>query len=209
MIIVYTLGSASPNIRKISIMLEEIGLAFTVRRVEKLSNGKYPQDFIAINPNTTVPTIVDQDTGNIIFESGAILHYLAEKAHKLLPENLIARGEVIKWLMFEVANVGPVMGELFHYMLMDTDEISAAHLQRYKDKVARHCAILEQRLDGREYLCNEYSIADIALYPWTVILEDMADIHLQDYPRLQKWANLISNRPAVLRSAQFDTAFSA
>lgn len=207
MIIVYTLGSASPNIRKISIMLEEVGLAFTVRRVEKLSNGKYPPDFIAINPNTTVPTIIDQDTGNMIFESGAILHYLAEKTRKLLPENHIARGEVIKWLMFEVANVGPVMGELFHYM-MDTDEISAAHLQRYKDKLAHHCAILEQQLAGRDYLCNAYSIADIALYPWTVILEDMADINLGDYPRLQNWANRISNRPAVLRSAHFDSVLS-
>ena len=202
MIIFYTMHSESPNIRKISIMLEEIGLPYTVKRVEKQSDGKFAADFVAINPNATVPAIVDTDTGVTLFESGAILYYLAEKTKKLLPANLKARAEVVKWLMFEVANMCPAMVELYHYMLIDSEEIPNAVLQRYKDKLVRYCSILNQQLDGREYLCGEYSIADIALYPWSVILEDMAEINLGDYPNLKNWATIISNRSAAQPSVQ-------
>ncbi len=197
MIIFYTTNSASPNMQKISILLQETGLPHTVKRVEKQSDGKLPGDFIAINPNATLPAIVDQDTGAAVFESGAILYYLAEKAKKLLPVDLKSRSEVIKWLMFEVANMGPVMGELYHYMLLEEVEISGVHLQRYKDKLAGYCALLERQLDGREYLCGGYSIADIALSPWSVIVEDMAEVSLGDYPNLKNWASAIGNRPAV------------
>lgn len=202
MIIFYTTPSESPNMRKISIMLEEIGLPHTVKRIEKQSNGEFAADFIAINPNATVPAIVDTDTGITLFESGAILYYLAEKTKKLLPTNLKDRAEVVKWLMFEVANMCPAMVELYHYMLIDSEEIPNAVLQRYKDKLVRYCSILNQQLDGREYLCGEYSIADIALYPWSVILEDMAEINLGDYPNLKNWATTISNRSAAQPSAQ-------
>ena len=194
MIIFYSMHSVSPNIRKILIMLEEIGLPYTVNHVEVQSNGEFAADFLEINPNATVPAIVDTDTGATIFESGAILYYLAGKTNKLLPINLKARAEVVKWLMFEVANVCPAMVELYHYLLMDSGKIPNAVLQRYKDKIARYCSILNQQLDGREYLCGEFSIADIALYPWTVILEDMAEINLGDYPNLKNWTTAISNR---------------
>lgn len=197
MIIFYTMHSESPNIRKISIMLEEIGLPYTVKHVEKQSNGEFAADFVAINPNATVPAIVDTDTGTTLFESGAILYYLAEKTRKLLPTNLQDRAEVVKWLMFEVANMCPAMVELYHYILIDSGGIPDAVLQRYKDKLARYCSILNRQLDGREYLCGEYSIADIALYPWSVILEDMAEIDLRDYPNLKNWAIAIGNRSAA------------
>lgn len=197
MIIFYTMHSESPNIRKISIMLAEIGLPYTVKRVEKQSNGEFAADFVAINPNATVPAIVDTDTGITLFESGAILYYLAEKTRKLLPTNLKDRAEVVKWLMFEVANMCPAMVELYHYMLIGSEEIPDAILQRYKGKLVRYCSILNQQLDGREYLCGEYSIADIALYPWSVILEDMAEINLGNYPNLKNWATAIGNRSAV------------
>ncbi len=202
MIIFYTMHSESPNMRKISIMLEEIGLPYTIKRVEKQSNGEFAADFIAINPNATVPALVDTDTGITLFESGAILYYLAEKTQKLLPTNLKARAEVVKWLMFEVANMCPTMVELYHYMLIDSGEIPDAILQRYKDKLVRYCSILNHQLDGREYLCGEYSIADIALYPWSVILEDMAELNLDDYPNLKNWATTISARSAAQPSAQ-------
>ena len=104
--------------------------------------------------------------------------------------------------MFEVANMCPAMVELYHYMLIDSEEIPEAVLQRYKDKLALYCSILNQQLNGREYLCDEYSIADIALYPWTAILEDMAEINLGDYPNLKNWATTISNRSAAQPSAQ-------
>lgn len=196
MIVLYTIKSISPNIHKILIMLEEIGLPYIVRYVEKKDDGTFTDDFTAINPNATVPAIVDQDTGASIFESASILFYLAEK-HKMLPKDLSARGDIIKWVIFEAANVGPVVGELYHYMVVADQEISNVHMQRYKDKLAHFCSILDQKLNDRAYLCNEYSIADIALYPWMVVLEDMADITLSDYPNLHAWAANISNRTAL------------
>jgi GST-like protein len=200
MIILYTMQSVSPNIRKITMMLEETSLPYTVKQMEKQSNGSLPDDFLAINPNGTVPAILDEDNGAVLFESGAILHYLAEKSNMLIPEELKARGEAVKWLMFEVANMGPTMGELFHYMLKASDDIADIHLQRYKDKVAQFCTILDRRLDGCEFLCGEYSIADIAHYPWYGVLEDMADINLSHYPNLKNWATSISQRPAAMAS---------
>ncbi|HUX89680.1 MAG TPA: glutathione S-transferase family protein [Gallionellaceae bacterium] len=198
MITLYTMQSSSPNILKISMMLKETGLPYTVKRMEKQNNGHLPVEFLAINPNATVPAILDQDNGAIIFESGAILHYLAEKSGKYLPADLITRGEALKWLMFEVANMGPTMGELFYYMLHATDEIADIHLQRYKDKVAQFCTILDHQLDGRKFLCGEFTIADIALYPWCAVLEDMADVNLCDYPKLENWAFSIGKRPAAM-----------
>lgn len=201
MIILYTMLSASPNIRKISMMLNEVGLPYSVHKFEKQSDGKLPDDFLAINPNGTVPAILDEDNGAVLFESGAILYYLAEKSGKLLPPDLKTRAEAVKWLMFEVANMGPTMGELYHYMLRASDELADVHLQRYKDKVAQFCAILDLQLQGREFLCGEYSIADIALYPWYGVLEDMADVNLQNYPHLGEWASRIGQRAAAKSTA--------
>lgn len=200
MITLYTMQSASPNILKISMMLKETGLPYTIKRMEKQNNGQLPDDFMAINPNGTVPAILDEDNGAVLFESGAILHYLAEKSGKYLPADLKARSETMKWLMFEVANMGPTMGELFYYLLHARDEIANIHLQRYKDKVAQFCTILDRQLDGREFLCGEFTIADIALYPWYGVLEDMADVNLSDYPKLENWAFLIGKRPAAMAS---------
>jgi GSH-dependent disulfide-bond oxidoreductase len=200
MIILYTLLSASPNIRKITVMLHETGLPYTIKKIERAIDGKLPADFLAINPNATVPAIQDEDNGAVIFESAAILHYLAEKSGKFLPADLKARGEVMKWLIFEAANMGPTMGELYHYMLRADDDLPEMHLQRYKDKVAQFCAVLEGQLEGREYLGGDYSIADIVLYPWSDILEDMADVNLADYPRLKNWASRIATRPAAIAS---------
>lgn len=202
MIVLYTKQSDSPNIRRVSIMLQETGLPYTVRHVEKGEDGKFPDAYLAISPNATVPAIVDQENGASLFESGAILLYLAEKTKQLLPADLKSRGEVFKWLMFEVANLGPAMSELYHSLILETAEVSEAHLQRYRDKLARYCSILEQRLDGREYLCGDYSIADIALYPWCVVLEDFAEVNLGDYPRLSRWAATIGKRPAVIRAVE-------
>lgn len=200
MIILYTMLSSSPNIRKISMMLHETGLPYAVHKFERQADGNLPEDFLAINPNGTVPAILDEDNGLVLFESAAILHYLAAKSGKLLPADLKTRGEAVKWLVFEAANMGPTMGELYHYMLRASEELADVHLRRYKDKVAQFCAILERQLQGREYLGGEYSIADIALYPWSAVLEDMADVNLSDYPNLNNWAHRISQRPAATAS---------
>lgn len=194
MITFYSLSSNSPNIRKISIMLNETGLPYCIKDIHGQSDGDLAGDFLAISPNGTVPAIVDEDNGVVLFESGAILHYLAEKSGSLLPPGIKERSEVMKWLMFEVSNMGPTMGEIFHYLVKASDEIPDVHLQRYKDKVAQFCAILDRQLDAREYLCGDYSIADIALYPWHVVLEDLADVNLSDYPNMDNWAKRISKR---------------
>jgi GST-like protein len=201
MIVLYSLLSHSPNIRKISMMLNETGLPYTIQKFERQSDGMLPTDFMAINPNGTVPAILDEDNGAVIFESGAILHYLAEKTGKFLPSDLKTRGETVQWLIFETANMGPTLGELYHYMLRASEDIAEVHLQRYRDKVSKFCEVLERQLEGRDYLCGDYSIADMALFPWAGILEDMADVKLSDYPNLSAWVNRINRHPAAMATA--------
>lgn len=201
MIILYMMQSTSPNIRKITMMLNETGLPYAVHKFEKMLDGKLPEEFLAINPNGTVPAILDKKNGAVLFESCAILYYLAEKSGKLFPAEIKARGEVMKWLMFEAANMGATMGELFYYLLQASDELDDVHLQRYKDKITQFCAIMDRQLEGVAFLCGEYSIADIALYPWYGVLEDMADVSLLNYPHLKKWADTISQRSAAIASA--------
>jgi len=202
MIVFYRIPGDSPNMRKVALMLNETALPHTIRQVERQDNGQLAEDFRRINPNATVPAITDQDTGVTLFESGAILHYLAEKTGQLLPTNIQTRAEAMKWLMFEVANVGPTMLEAYHYLLTDTGELPAAVLQRYKAKLAHFGTILDQQLAGRDFLCGEYSIADIALYPWTLIWEDMSDVNPTTYPHLHKWMSTISARPATQAALQ-------
>jgi len=203
MIVLYSLQSNSPNIRKITMMLKETGLPYTIQKFERPSGGTVPDELLAVSPNGTVPAILDEDNGSVIFESGAILYYLAEKTGKFLPSNLKDRGETMKWLVFESANMGPTIGELYHYLLRTAEEIAEVHLQRYKNKIAKYCETLERQLEGRDYLSGEYSIADMALYPWTEIFEDMADVKLSDYSRLNDWANRISQRPAAIATITF------
>lgn len=202
MIIFYRIRSESPNMRKISLILEELGLPYAVKFVEPHDRGESDPEFAKLSPNGTVPAIVDTETGATLFESGAILYYLAERTGKLLPANLKDRADVAKWLMFEVSNVCPTMGELLHYLLNDAEEGCDAVVRRHKNEMARYCSILNGQLEGRNYLAGEYSIADVALYPWTVALEDMADIDLGDYPNLNRWATAIRGRSSAQQFTQ-------
>ena len=177
-------------------MLYETGLPFSEEFVERQSNGELDASYLAINPNGTVPAIIDTETNITLFESGAILFYLAEKTGKLLPADLNARAEVMKWLMFEAANVSPVMSEVHHYLLADNGENGDVILSRYKNKLALYCEMLNRQLDGRMFLCGDFSIADIAVYPWAAILEDMADIKPGDFPYLDAWVKFIAGRIA-------------
>jgi GST-like protein len=178
-------------------MLAETALPYVVKFVEPRKNEVLNAEFSKISPNGTTPAIVDTGTGTTLFESGAILYFLAEKSGKLLPAHLGTRADAIKWLMFEVANVCPTMIELHHYVMNDSGEFPAAIFQRYKRRLAHYCSILDKQLEDRDYLAGEYSIADIALYPWMVTLEDMAEINLGDYPNLNSWAKAISDRSAA------------
>jgi len=205
MIIFFKIASESPNMRKISLMLGETALPHVVKVVEPRKDGVLDSEFAKISPNGTCPALVDTDTGATLFESGAILIYLAEKSGKLLPSSPGARADAIKWLMFEVANVCPAMIELHHYVMHDDGATPDAIFQRYKDRLAQYCSILDQQLEDREYLAGEYSIADIALYPWMVTLEDMAEINLADYANLNRWAQAISKRSSTQQITQADS----
>lgn len=195
MIAFYRLRSNSPNMRKVALMLKETGLSYTERYP---GDEVFTDEFQMVSPNGTYPAIRDEDNGVVVFESGAILYYLAEKSACLLPRDIQKRTEAMKWLMFEAANMGPIMGELYHYAVKATDAIADSHVQRYKDRIAHFCAILNAQLQQRDYLCGEYSIADVALYPWHVVLDDMADVSLHDHPHLAQWVNRISQRGAAL-----------
>jgi len=201
MIIYFRIPSESPNIRKISIMLEETGLPYVVKMVEPHLEAPADAELAKISPTGTVPAIIDTDTGTALFESGAILFYLAEKSGVLLPSNINDKSEVVKWLMFEAANICPAMIELHHYIMNDIVDIPDTVFDRYKSKLADYCVILNKQLENRDYLCGEYSIADVVLYPWTAALEDMAEISLEDYPFLNHWAKTINRRPTTQQTA--------
>lgn len=193
MITFYRILSESPNIRKISLMFELLNLPHEVKMIDTHDDEKSNSEFKSINPNGTVPAIHDSETGAVIFESGAILYYLAVKTGELLPSKLKQRGEVMKWLMFEAANICPAMVELHHYLFTDSGDTPEFIFQRYKDKIVGYCGVLEDQLADRNTICDELSIADIALFPWSVTFEDMADIKLEDYPNICNWISHIEN----------------
>lgn len=196
MLTFYRIANNSPNIRKIAMMLAEAKIPHDVQIVER-QDGKLADDYLTVNPNGTVPAIVDKEAEITLFESAAILCYLAEKAGSLLPDNPQDKGEVLNWLIFEAANIGPVVAEIYYYMMQMEDELANIHMQRYQDKLVRFCDIINQRLEGRDFLCGDISIADIALFPWTAVFEDLAEIDLGDYPNLHGWMERISKRPSA------------
>jgi GST-like protein len=197
MLTFYRIANNSPNIRKVAMMLAETEMPHDVQIVER-QDGKLADDYLAVNPNGTVPAIIDKQAQITLFESAAILCYLAEKSGMLLPDNPQDRGEVLNWLIFEAANIGPVVAEIYYYMMLMEDELADVHMQRYQGKLVNYCEILDQRLEGRDYLCEDFSIADIALFPWTAVFEDLADVDFADYPNLSAWMERISQRPSAL-----------
>lgn len=197
MITFYRIPNNSPNIRKVTMMLAEAEIPHDTHIVER-RDGKLVDEYLSINPNGTVPAIVDHEEEVTLFESAAILTYLAEKSGRLLPDNLQQRGDVLTWLIFESSNIGPVVAEIYYYMMLMEDELADVHMQRYQDKLVRYCEILDQRLEGRDYLCEDFSIADIALFPWTAVFEDLAEVNLADYPNLSAWVERINQRPSAL-----------
>jgi len=197
MIIFFRIPSESPNIRKISIALKEMGLPHVEKVVKTGLIDELDEEFARISPNGTAPAILDTETGVTIFESAAILIYLSEKSGKFLPTESRKRAEVVQWLMFEAANVCPTMIELHHFLLNDTGEYPTEIFERYKNRLEKYCTVLDQQLENQTYLAGDFSIADIILFPWTVALEDMAEINVAEYPNLYNWVATISSRRSV------------
>jgi GST-like protein len=196
MIDLYTWGT--PNGHKVSIALEELGLPYTVQPVD-ISKGVQKQpEFLRINPNGRIPAIVDREAGDFaVFESGAILLYLAEKTGKLMPTDAKGRSRVIQWLMFQMGGVGPMQGQANVFYRYFPEKLQPA-IDRYQNETRRLYTVLDTRLKESEFLAGDYSIADIATWPW-VRLHDWAGVSVDGLPNLQRWLKAIAERPAVTR----------
>ena len=191
---------ATPNGKKVSIMLEEVELAYEVHPINIAKGDQLKPEYLAINPNNKIPAIIDSDgpAGKPLklFESGAILMYLADKTGKFLPQEMAKRYEVIQWLMFQMGGVGPMFGQANYFYRLE-EKVPFA-IDRYYKEAIRLYKVLEQQLGQTDYLAGEYSIADIATYPW-VGRHDGHNVKLEEFPNVKRWFDIISQRPAVKR----------
>ncbi len=187
----------TPNGRKASIMLEETGLPYSVYVIDIRKDDQFTPEFVAINPNSKIPAIVDQDAGITVFESGAILIYLAEKVGQLLPTETQSRFNVLQWLMFQMGSVGPMFGQLNHFRKFAPEQIPYA-IARYEKETLRLYSVLDRQLADQEFVCGDYSIADIAIFPWVAIYE-FQGLTLDSHPHLKRWVETVQGRPAVQR----------
>ena len=196
MIDLYTF--TTPNGRKASIMLEEVGLDYTVHSIDITKDEQFTPEFVAINPNSKIPAIVDRDEDITVFESGAILIYLAQKTGKLLSNEPKQRFKTIEWLMFQMGSVGPMFGQYNHFYKYAPDKIPYA-IDRYKKETLRLYEVLNTQLTKSEYVSGEeYTIADVAIYPWIAAYEFM-ELSLDGHQELKRWYETIKQRPAVDR----------
>lgn len=191
----------TPNGQKVQILLEELELPYEVHAVDIGTGEQFQQEFLAISPNNKIPTIIDRDGPGgepyPLFESGAILLYLADKAGRLLPGNTRARYEVVQWLMFQMGNIGPMLGQAHHFRAYAPQRIGYA-IDRYTSEAQRLYGVLDRRLEDQQWLAGDYSIADIAVFPWIRPWERQG-LDLANYPNVQRWLDLIAARDAVQR----------
>jgi GSH-dependent disulfide-bond oxidoreductase len=201
MIQLYTWGT--PNGKKVSIMLEEIELPYEVHAINIGQGDQFKPEYLAINPNNKIPSIIDTDGPGgkplTLFESGAILMYLAEKSGKLSPTDMRQRYTVIQWLMFQMGGVGPMFGQANYFFRLE-EKVPYA-IERYHKEALRLYGVLEKALGQNEYLAGKYSIADIATYPW-VWRHEMHHVKLEEFPHVKGWYDKISERPSVKRGME-------
>ncbi len=200
MIDVYTWPT--PNGHKVHIMLEETGLPYQVHAVNIGQGDQFKPEFLAISPNNKIPAIVDSDGPDgkpiSMFESGAILVYLASKTGKLLPQNLRDKWSTLQWLMFQMGSIGPMLGQAHHFLTYAPEKIAYA-MQRYSKEAERLYGVLDKRLAQSEYVaCGEYTIADIAIMPWLRFPKNQG-VDLEQHPNVKRWFEAINARPAVKR----------
>ena len=187
----------TPNGRKVSIMLEEVGLPYSVFPIDITKGEQRHPDFLFLSPNNKIPAIVDHDAGIHLMESGAILMYLANKTGKLLSPIGEKYWEQMEWLMLQMGSIGPMLGQTHHFVKFNPGKSPYAE-ERYSKENTRLYQVLENRLKDREFICNEYSIVDIATWPW-ISRFDFQQMKLSDYPNLKRWYLNVASRPAVRR----------
>ncbi|HYA21450.1 MAG TPA: glutathione S-transferase N-terminal domain-containing protein [Burkholderiales bacterium] len=192
---------STPNGRKISIMLEETGLPYRVHAIDLSKGEQFRPEYVAISPYGKIPAIVDDEGPNgapfKVFESGAILIYLAEKTGKFLPDTAPARYEMLQWLMFQMGNVGPIFGQAHHFLRFAPQPVPYA-IERFSAETVRLYEVLQRHLAQHEYLAGQYSVADIATFPWVARFE-WHKISLENYPSVRRWFDIVGARPAVRR----------
>ena len=190
----------TPNGYKISILLEELGWEYRVIPVNIGKGEQFDPEFLKISPNNKIPAIVDYDTPDgtpySVFESGAILMYLAEKAGRFFPFEVTQRYQVIQWLMFQMGSIGPMLGQAYHFK--NASESIPYAIKRYSDEALRLFGVMEKRLAEVPFLAGDYSIADMAAFPWIAAYSKNLD-NLAEFPNLQRWLEQIGNREAVQR----------
>ncbi len=193
----------TPNGHKITIFLEEVGLAYNVIPINIGKGEQFQPEFLKISPNNRIPAIVDREPADggepiSIFESGAILLYLASKTGKLIPTDVRGHAEVLQWLFWQMGGLGPMAGQNHHFSQYAPEKIPYA-IDRYVNETGRLYAVLNKRLSDREFIAGDYSIADIASYPWIVPYERQNQ-KLENFPNLQRWFEAIKARPATIRA---------
>jgi GSH-dependent disulfide-bond oxidoreductase len=185
--------AATPNGWKISIALEEMGLPYEVRVIDFETQEQKADWYVKLNPNGRIPTLDDE--GFIMFESGAILIYLAEKTRKFLPRDVHGRSRVLQWLMFQMSGIGPMMGQANVFFRYFPEKIQPV-IERYQREVMRLFGVLDRQLASHEYIAGKYSIADMALWPWVSGYE-WSGVSMAEFPSLERWLALVGARPAV------------
>jgi GST-like protein len=193
----------TPNGHKITIFLEETGLPYKIFPINIGKGEQFAKDFLAISPNNRIPAMIDHEPPGggapiSVFESGEMLLYLAEKTEKFLSKDIRARTQTLEWLFWQMANLGPNSGQNNHFSNYATDKIPYA-MDRYRNEVNRLYGVLDRRLEGRDYVAGDYSIADMAIYPW-IVPHERQHQNIADFPNIKRWLDAVFERPAVKRA---------
>ncbi|MBI1385776.1 MAG: glutathione S-transferase [Rhizobiales bacterium] len=198
---------STPNGRKVSIMLEETGMPYEVHPIDINKDEQFQPHFLAISPNNRIPAIVDRETGVGLFESGAILAYLAERSGQLWPTDLAGRYRVLQWLMWQMGGFGPMLGQAHHFLHFNPGSSAYAE-ERFSKETRRLYGVLDRQLARSEFIAGDYSIADIAAWPWAARFE-WQRIDLAEFPNVRRWYLAIAGRPAVQRGYHVPVAQSS
>ena len=189
------------NGRKATIMLEECGLDYELHPIDISKGEQFSPEYVSINPNSKIPAIIDREGPDgadyTVIESGAILMYLAEKTGKFMPREMAARYEVVQWLMFQMGGIGPIFGQVHHFLRAAKERVPYG-IERYGAECRRLYGVLDKRLEGREHLAGDVSIADFATLPW-VFRHDWQEVDLADFPNVRRWYEVLMSRPALAR----------
>lgn len=186
---------STPNGRKVSIALEELGLPYTVHEIDIMKDEQFAPAFLKISPNNKIPAIVDRDTGTSLMESGAILLYLAKKTGRLIPSDEAGYWQAVEWLMWQMGGFGPMLGQAHHFLHFNKGKAPYAE-ERYGKEAQRLYGVLDRRLEGRDFVAGEYSVADIAIWPWASRWE-WQGVDMAEFPNVKAWYERIAARPAV------------